>query len=678
MAIGKAKVKNLDQFLHWLTDEGMCWGYENRDVDEILNITYGWREKSDILRNLYEESRVNPYFQTKNNNTSQADAFKRICQYAEEYQIPFELIKKEKNFGVIRFGTTMYVLPSEYLEITEYTDYSELSLAQMRLKTDTGTALSIPDETVSVKETRDAISSQEEAVQKLMNEKEALERQQKKELERIKAEIEEKYRKQKEILNAKKQELDGKIETLRNQLFILNTEIYAIQCFTGETVTFTRLRSGKPAAIEEPVLLHQKIRYLDEELARMISVYEIRENQTGIFEEYLKNCDYAAEFFAPGDKSINLIQLSRTGKSYTKNSTFPDMLEEYELYHANMVGILIRNGENLYIGWTDADRISIEDENLYYTPKKSETAYDENDRAAEKKLKKEDVASKYFIYSILQGILHKKEMLEIPEQEYFLKGGGKYILFNATDALIEDNRFGTFEEIIKRCNSNIQRGDVILTVQHLYDTDNNRGTGWQNRTYDVSLEDANLYKINLVEKEEYPAVEYEYCYAPDNWAKSIIKRKTLSEVQDSLAKNVRNVRQITRTVHYYYISLEKEFSEAGARANFELKPYEFINLTFLNSVWVKYAIQNKKVGRLVIGGIVVSYAYAMRYLNKALEYLKEREKTEAALLSKYMELPEEWEVSLSEWKLEKNVHEITDYQAKRFAKYMALKDKFYD
>ena len=266
-------------------------------------------------------------------------------------------------------------------------------------------------------------------------------------------------------------------------------------------------------------------------------------------------------------------------------------------------------------------------------------------------------------------------MLEIPEQEYFLKGGGKYLLFNATDALIEDNRFGTFEEIIKRCNSNIQRGDVILTVQHLYDVDNNRGTGWQNRTHDVSLKDANLYKINLVEKEEYPAVEYEYCYAPDNWAKNIIKRQTLSEVQDYLdKKNVRNVRQITRTERYYYISLEKEYSKARARANFELKPYEFINLTFLNSVWVKYAIQNKKVGRLVIGGIVVSYAYAMRYLNKALEYLREREKTEAALLSKYMELPEEWEVYLSEWKLEKNVHEITDYQAKRFAKYMALRD----
>ena len=82
-----------------------------------------------------------------------------------------------------------------------------------------------------------------------------------------------------------------------------------------------------------------------------------------------------------------------------------------------------------------------------------------------------------------------------------------------------------------------------------------------------------------------------------------------------------------------------------------------------------YAIQNRKVGRLFIGGKEVSYAYAMRYLNTALEYLRNREKQEKALIMKYSYLLPEWEVALSEWKLVHNVHSITDYQAKRFAKY---------
>ena len=59
----------------------------------------------------------------------------------------------------------------------------------------------------------------------------------------------------------------------------------------------------------------------------------------------------------------------------------------------------------------------------------------------------------------------------------------------------------------------------------------------------------------------------------------------------------------------------------------------------------------------------------MRYLNIALEYLRNREKQEKALIMKYSYLLPEWEVALSEWKLVHNVHSITDYQAKRFAKY---------
>ena len=74
------------------------------------------------------------------------------------------------------------------------------------------------------------------------------------------------------------------------------------------------------------------------------------------------------------------------------------------------------------------------------------------------------------------------------------------------------------------------------------------------------------------------------------------------------------------------------------------------------------------------GGKEVSYAYSMRYLNKALKYIREREKEECRLLSQYMELPKEWQVSLSEWKMEKNVYTITDYQAKRFAKYWKEKE----
>jgi len=663
MAIGKANVINLDSFHDWVRGEGKCWGYENTEIRTNLSSEL---QKEDVPYNLYEREDIYFFLKWKTDNSRKADEFERLCRYADEYGIPFDLIEQGESYGVIRLGKKAYVIPKEYLDIKEYTDYSALTLAEMKRLTGKGTDLARPEEQITIQDTKTAIEEQEEEIFVLNQQKEKLEQQQREELEKIKREIEEKYRERKETLNQMKQSLDEKIKQLKNQLFIMDTEIYAIQCFQGETITFGKLRSGTPAAIEEPIVLHQKIRYLDEELSRMISIYDIREEDAKLFEKYIQSCDYAAEFFAPGEKSISLIRLSRTGTTYAPSDKFRNMLEEYEIYHGNLIGILVRNGENVYIGWTDADRIDIEDENIYYTPGRKEYQYDEG---AEEKIKapqKEYIASRYFVYSILQGIVHQKKLVQIPEEEYFLQGGGKYILFNATDGLLEDNRFGLFSDIIKRCNTNLQKGDNILTVQHLRDEGNSRGRGYNDRTHDVSIRDVSIYAINLIDKETVPVVTYEWFFN-NEWHRSSI-RKRLGEV--SLSEDVRNVKEENRTYYTYYVSLAKRYSAAGARANFKVTDDEFINLTFLNSVWVKYAIQNKKVGTLVIGGKTVDYAYAMRYLNRALEYLNDREKKEAELISAYMTLETEWQVALSEWKLKNNVHTITEYQAKRFAKHM--------
>jgi len=52
-----------------------------------------------------------------------------------------------------------------------------------------------------------------------------------------------------------------------------------------------------------------------------------------------------------------------------------------------------------------------------------------------------------------------------------------------------------------------------------------------------------------------------------------------------------------------------------------------------------------------------------------MDFLKEREAREEKLISAYTSLSNNWQVKLTDWKIEHNVHEITDYQAKRFAKW---------
>lgn len=82
-----------------------------------------------------------------------------------------------------------------------------------------------------------------------------------------------------EQMNQKKeimmQELERKMELFRQQkqkmeaqIYMLQTEIYSIRCYLGETVELIGIREGKPAPLEEPVILNQKILYLDEDLAR--------------------------------------------------------------------------------------------------------------------------------------------------------------------------------------------------------------------------------------------------------------------------------------------------------------------------------------------------------------------------------------------------------------------------
>ena len=130
----------------------------------------------------------------------------------------------------------------------------------------------------------------------------------------------------------------------------------------------------------------------------------------------------------------------------------------------------------------------------------------------------------------------------------------------------------------------------------------------------------------------------------------------------------------------YFISLKKSDNsgyvyrggdfykrQRDAYALFRVYTDEFINLTYMNSTWLKYCIttQNLGCGRKRL----THFAETVRYLNKALKFVKEREEKETKWLSQYVEITDDMWAALSNWKLEKGVRNINNYQAKRFAKY---------
>ena len=136
----------------------------------------------------------------------------------------------------------------------------------------------------------------------------------------------------------------------------------------------------------------------------------------------------------------------------------------------------------------------------------------------------------------------------------------------------------------------------------------------------------------------------------------------------------------------YYVSVEKPAEWNSKRkedsivnSRIRIYPDEFINLTYLSSSILTYFIETKQIGNY----FGTNYAYAIKYLHKALKFIRDRENNDYIKISSQLRrdvsvLPG-IDIILMDWKFNNRVREITDYQAKRFAKYLSgienLEDK---
>lgn len=587
--------------------------------------------------------------------------------------------------------------PEKYLQYIPEQDYSNMSPAQVRaslaLPSSAAQMAMIPGDANSL--TQSEVAAQkavyEDALKKANQEMENIRNANTGELATLQAEIQklqtelnEKKESLMQELRKKMADMEAMKEDLENQIYLLDAQIYAIRCFAGEVVKFTKICNGKAAAITVPIVIHQKLHFLDEDMGRLASIYDIQWNQLDLFENFLKHSPIAQETFVPNERCVSLVRLSKDGKTIGENNDLPfqNLLKQYDYYHGKTIGIIIRNGENIYVGWTDEKRINIEDDLILSKPT-VEISSCELTKSMRKRLV-DGIISRSFVYNILQGVVEHTPILPLPAGVQLNKPSD-YVIYAVADQWITDNRFGSFNDIIERCNKEIQKDDKILTVQHLiaehglhsrYNSwENVRGRGEANRTHDVHADDCTIYSINLVEYD--PPVrmirykkriklglesrEEWYEYTTKAGGTSLSDECVILEEYDHIDRHV-------------FISLKKRYSYSGeARANFEIYENEYINLTYLNSVWLEWVVTNKTLGGWTIKNQCVNYAYAIRYLKKALDYVRKRELLEKALLDaidpNICSTPE-WQVMLSEWKLEKRIRKLTPYQAKRFAKHL--------
>lgn len=136
--------------------------------------------------------------------------------------------------------------------------------------------------------------------------------------------------------------------------------------------------------------------------------------------------------------------------------------------------------------------------------------------------------------------------------------------------------------------------------------------------------------------------------------------------KDTQYRNVTSEYSVKQDV---YIALKKDpnwLTGKESTANFQLYPEEYVNLTFLNTDLIRYVLTNGELGAQFCSR---NFSSLIPYLNHAMQFLKEREKHERLMIGQYVtELPADWRMRLSHWKMKNDIHTITEYQAKRFAK----------
>lgn len=670
VVLGKASFIDFEEFALWCGTE---------EADDFFSVKNLWTDNLYELQgkipgvdvsNLFDKSKKQDCYGyiTDNRERHYIEPLKKYVDYINAFGSPsqplyFSLLFEHPSFDIISFADNQFLIPKGFLDKTLYKDYTTLPINTLRAQINAGanyglqsslipadglSAVSLNSQHSRIEQTKNQLATLNTEIDDVHHAKKGELADLQAEIDRQMAVLQAKKEAMLAVLEAKKAEMELVKEKLERELFMLESEIYSIRCFLGEVVDFIQIRSGKSSPSNQPITLFQKVRFLDEELGKAISFYDFDFEDIKLFENLLKARDDAVEIFCPNDKCVSLVRVSKTGDAFRYRSTpYGEMLEEYEVYHGKTIGILIRNGENLYLGWTDEEKINIP-EDMFYVPGSKVVSSEDAEKIKASPIK--EMVSRYFIFAILQGALENQQMLSLPENvtAQFTKPS-PYILYSAADAWITDNKYGTFRDIVEKVNSKISVGDSILALEHLsdghtchgwgggYTRDFERDHNFSKRTHDVKFKEGQIYKINLIEDDSYSNLTYYVSLVKDGW--------------DHVYKNGR------------YVPRQRD-----AYARFRVFTDEFINLTYLNSVWIKYAITTQNLG---YSGRKGSFAEFIRFLNKALEFVREREKTEFELISKYIPNiadDSEWPVKLSEWKLANNVRSITDYQAKRFAK----------
>ena len=342
-----------------------------------------------------------------------------------------------ESFAIIEVYSKAYIVPEELLAIVEQTD-------------DVAIGNEIVVKSYNQLVLKDQLEDAKELIEKVFKFEDEAFAEQLATINNLKAEMEAQitamYEKQAKMMA----EIQEKIKRYEHELLIMRSDLTAFEYRNGLTVNFMNIHKGTNAPTQQPIIIHQKLIYLYEDLPRLKDLYD---EHAGSLEVAIKHSPALLEHICPTSKGITFLKMRNSAGSFELNNTVMEFVRDTM---PNEVGVLIRNGENTWLTWLDSQDISLSEDSFTSKSSDEETSLSL-------------VQSRYYLFNLIMGLIERNQILQLDHVPINMFSDPGIIWSNA-DSQITDSTYVELAKIIPILNQYSKADDPIYVLNSFTDS----------------------------------------------------------------------------------------------------------------------------------------------------------------------------------------------------------------
>lgn len=545
--------------------------------------------------NRYLSGRSKQVFLTKN--------LINFLQLNPEHKI--KVIGIHKGFAVVEIYSKAYVVPEELLEFVDYSNDTTIG-NELMVKTTNQLAL------------KNELEEANKLIEKVSNFEDEAFTTQLAAINNLKAEMEAKITAMYEMQAKMMAEIQEKIKRYEHEILVMRSDLTAFEYRNGLTVDFMNIHKGVNAPVSQPIIIHQKLIYLDEDLPRLKDLYDV---DSGSLEVAIKHSPALLEHICPTSKGITFLKMRNSDGYFELNNTVMEFVRDVM---PNEVGVLIRNGENTWLTWLDSKDISLSADSFTSKSSNEETSLTL-------------LQSRYYLFNLIMGLIERNEILQldhIPTNMFSDTG----IIWSNADSQITDSTYVELAKIIPILNQYSKADDPIYVLNSFTDRAAYTGRYGPGTTQRGRGDNA----------------------LTDN-----------TSVETGLNK-IKGIDYFSDFTYRFYVGGEKyswhyDDDKSKVSPSLYIENDEFINLKFINSNLINYYIHTKRIGKVSNSGRYVDYSHMLPILFGMKKALEKQEKVDRLHI-----VAQDYDLNLlTSFKIIHDVRVVTSYQAKRYSKWVA-------